>query len=37
MVEYGLVVSLIVLVVIALVATIGGIVLSWFEAIRDAF
>jgi Flp pilus assembly pilin Flp len=37
MVEYGLVVSLIVLVVIALVATIGGIVLAWFEAIGGAF
>ncbi len=37
MVEYGLVVSLVVLVTIALVRTIGGIVLTWFEAARDAF
>jgi Flp pilus assembly pilin Flp len=37
MVEYGLVVSLIVLVTIALVRTIGEIVLTWFEAIGDAF
>jgi Flp pilus assembly pilin Flp len=37
MVEYGLVVSLVVLVTIALVRTIGGIVLGWFEAIGNAF
>ena len=37
MVEYGLVVTLIVLVTIALVRTIGGVVLTWFEAISDAF
>ena len=37
MVEYGLVVSLIALVTIALVRTLGGIVLTWFEAIGDAF
>lgn len=37
MVEYGLVVSLIVLVTIALVQTLGGIVLVWFEAARAAF
>ncbi len=37
MVEYGLVVSLIALVTIALVRTLGGIVLDWFEAARDAF
>jgi Flp pilus assembly pilin Flp len=36
-VEYGLVVSLIVLITIALVASIGGTVLNWFEAIRGAF
>ncbi len=37
MVEYGLVVSLIALVTIALVQTLGGIVLGWFEAIGNAF
>ncbi len=37
MVEYGLVVSLIALVTIALVRTLGGVVLAWFEAIGDAF
>ena len=37
MVEYGLVVSLIALVTIALVRTIGGIMLDWFEAARAAF
>ena len=37
MVEYGIVVSLVVLVTIFLVQILGGIVLTWFEAIRDAF
>ncbi len=37
MVEYGLVVSLIALVTIALVRTLGGVVLTWFESIGDAF
>ena len=37
MVEYGIVVSLIVLVTIALVQILGGIVLDWFEAARAAF
>jgi Flp pilus assembly pilin Flp len=37
MVEYGFVVSLIALVTILLVQTLGGIVLGWFEAIGNAF
>ncbi len=37
MVEYGLVVSLIALVTILLVQTLGGIALGWFEAIGNAF
>ncbi len=37
MVEYGIVVALVVLITIVLVQALGGIVLAWFEAARDAF
>ena len=37
MVEYGIMVSVVVIVTIALVKILGMKVLSWFTAISDAF